>query len=122
MHEVTTQAEYYEVVEQLYLEFQSEIEDGCARNIANQLVGTFRVSNGIPLVYHSAEYEGGAVETLNERLNPFDILGYTDIERLPGRRKKEQENASIRAQECLTLDLLDQLYADEGTNSLGVSQ
>ena len=79
-----------------------------ARNVANQLVAGFAVIDGEPVIYHSATYEGGPVESLYERLNPYDVLLCSRVDTLPEGRKIP-DTVAVVAQKILTLDIQEQI-------------
>ena len=103
------------MVEDLYNEFCVDINDGFARDVANQIVSGFEVINGSPIVYTTPEYEGGPVESVDSRLDPYDILVHTTVDKLPDSADGQKECAATRAQEALAFDLLDCSYADLNT-------
>jgi len=109
---IPTRQRYCEIVEQLYFEFRPTINDGFAQNVAEQVIAGYEIVDGSPVVYSAIEYEGGPVDSLGSRLNPYDILHHTKIGRLPERSDDEPESAAVRAQEALAFDLLDMAYAD----------
>lgn len=109
---ISTRQRYYEIVEQLYFEFQPTINDGFVQNVAEQVVAGFEIIDGSPVICSAIEYEGGPIDSIGSRLNPYDILHHTEIDRLPARSGNEPESAAVRAQETLAFDLLDMAYAD----------
>lgn len=79
MRSIDHKAEYHRVVSALATEFDDEIADGVAKNVAGHLVASYTLTaEGDPIVRMSVEYEGGPVETLERALNPYEIMLYTN--------------------------------------------
>lgn len=106
MQTIDSQSEYGDIVTQLANEFRQEIKDGAARSVANHVIAGFEIHDSEPVVLHGVEYEGGPVEALDEALNPYDVLVWSNADNLPEEHSGGyRDQAAGRAAEALTLDL-----------------
>ncbi|MDB9247486.1 hypothetical protein PN419_00495 [Halorubrum ezzemoulense] len=103
MRSVDSKDEYDRIVAALADELAAEIDNGAARNVANHVIASFEIRDGVPLIGHSAEYEGGPIDTLDETLNPYDVLTYSEATLVSG----VEPNVAAYAAQALTEDLYD---------------
>ena len=101
-----TKEKYDSIVSELADEFRVEIDNGAARSVAGHMIATFEIIDGTPTVLDAVEYEGGPLESIDECLDPYSVLQYSEAGPLPGAGGC-RDVAAGRAAEALTLDLLD---------------
>ena len=106
MARLQSREEYREVVEQLAVEYTSEIVDGGARDIAAGVIADRSIQEGKPRVHLSASVWGGKpkAEALDEALLPYEVILYSEayIEHVKDEYPQDVEGWAVAA---LTLDL-----------------
>lgn len=112
MRVIESENNYYAIVESLVEEYRDEIRTGGAKELATQVIGTYTIMDGEPVVYSSAEYHGENIECLDERLNPYDVFEFSENTTVPDQPFRAQNDpAAARAVEVLTNDLLENVKA-----------
>ena len=105
MHSINSKSEYDILVADLAAELADEIDAGVERNIAEHVVASVAVHSGRAVIIHGAEYEGAPLDTLNETLNPYEILTYSDAMIVSG----TEANPVGYAKQALAYDLRNAL-------------
>lgn len=107
MHDIDSQGDYDELVRTLTAELADEIVgDGeITESIAKQVITGVSIRDGKPFMHVAAIYEGGGLETIDERLRPTDVLAYTHAENLTSPPEGQTPNLWKQAVDALTADL-----------------
>lgn len=106
MRHIETQTEYREIVSELYEQYGNET-DVNARGIAEAHIASFAIHNHRTTLLDMVEYEGAPSPVLDEAIDPYDVLRFSDA-LLPMRQPYDAEDtAAARAIEALTHDLND---------------
>jgi len=96
MSQPQSQQAYDSAIENLCKEFAREIGSGGANNVAQQLVASYDVIGGKPVVNETPGYEGGSVAAIDSRFFPLTVLQYTRADSLTQARESVT-NIAIKA-------------------------
>ena len=106
MRHIESTTEYRNIVSELYEQYGNET-DVNARGVAEAHISSFTIHNHSITVTDGVEYEGASSPVLDEALDPYDVLRFSEA-LLPMRQPHNAEDtAAARAIEALTHDLND---------------
>lgn len=102
MSQPQSQQAYDSAIENLRKEFAREIGGGAANNVAQQLIASYDIIDGEPVVNERPEYEGGSVAAIDSPFYPFTVLQYSRADSLT----KAREGVPKVAIKALQADLI----------------